>query len=86
MMQLIVPLHALHFAIHDDGTLEHLDAAWPGEFLVSEEVLARADGRRLVRGDGTLIFRCTNGGARYALSATTVPGARLARLVAAWEA
>lgn len=84
MDQTIIELPALLFAIHDDGTLRHL-GTWVRDMLVTDELLARADGRRVILGDGALTFRCTNGGARYLLSASTIAGAYHAQLADAWS-
>lgn len=81
---LAIQAPAFLFLVHDDGTIAHL-GPWPARVLVSDELLTRADGRRVVVGDGLLSFRCTNGGARYALSASTVPGVLQGRLVESWE-
>ena len=82
-MMVTVTTPALLFLVNDDGTLAHL-GPWPARALVSSELLERADGRRIIVGDGLLSFRCTNGGARYALSASTAPGILQGRLVESW--
>ena len=74
---------AFLFRVHDDGALEHV-GPWHAHVLVGADLLARADGRRVAVGDGLLTFRCTNGGARYALSASTEPGLHQGRLVESW--
>lgn len=76
-------LTPLMFKVNEDGTLAHL-GPWPERALIAEDLLARADGVRLVAGDGLLTFRCTNGGARYALSASTDPRLLQGRLVESW--
>lgn len=73
----------LLFSIHEDGTIEHI-GPWFPYLAVSDAILALADGRRIVLGDGMLTFRCTNGGARYLLSGSTSPGMQCGRLVESW--
>ena len=73
----------LRFAVHEDGVLQVLSAWFPCVFF-SSEVLACADGTRFeIRGDEA-IFRCTNGGATYALSPASEAGVRAGRLLRSW--
>lgn len=66
MTVLAVPI--LQFAIHEDGSLAVL-SPWYPQIVVAQHLLDVADGQRIaVRGD-ELTFRCTNGGAVYALDA-----------------
>ena len=61
------PRPVLQFGVREDGTLEVL-SDWLPVVTFSDEILARADGRRLiVRGDERE-SRCVNGSATYALT------------------
>lgn len=83
MATLTIP--TLSFLIHDDGTWA-VCAPWPSVVVFTDDLLARADGRRLsVLGDEVTI-RCTNGGAVYALVCPVGPtGVRAGRLLRIWD-
>lgn len=75
----------LNFAVHEDGTLEVLSLWFPlVEF--SDEVLALADGYRLILRGDELTIRCANGEATYALGRRDEHTAsRAGRLLRAWR-
>lgn len=77
---LVRPL--LRFAVHEDGSLEVL-SPWFPLVAFSTDLLAQADGRRiLVRGDEVTV-RCANGVATYALGPVDESGLRAGRLLRA---
>jgi len=78
-----LPRPALRFAIHEDGTWEVL-SPWFPIVLFAPDVLARADGRRLIIRGEELEMRCTNGGAHYRLTGMRLDGCCLGRLIRSW--
>jgi len=79
----ILTCPTLRFAVHEDGAIERL-STWFPSVAFDQDLLARADGKRLrLRGD-ELEIHCTNGGATYALGLLT-NGIRVGRLARAWE-
>ena len=74
---------ALTFAVHEDGSLE-VTSPWFPHVAFAQEVLARCDGRRFILRGDEVEFRCTNGGALYALAAGDANGVRAGRLLRTW--
>jgi len=83
MTTTLLPRPALRFAIHEDGSWEVI-SPWFPIVLFAPDVLARADGRRLIVQGEDIELRCTNGGARYRLTSMRLDGARLCRLMRSW--
>ena len=73
----------LSFAIHETGALEII-SPWFPHVLFPEDLLARADGQRLVLRGDELTIHCTNGGATYALALADDSGLRAGRLLRSW--
>ena len=74
---------ALSFAVHEDGTLE-VTSPWFPHVAFSVETLARCDRQRFILRGDEIEFRCTNGGALYALAPSDADGVRAGHLIRAW--
>jgi len=74
----------LTFAVHEDGSLE-VTSPWFPAILIHRDVVATADGRRLVLRGDDLEIRCTNGGALYQLGLADRHGFRRGRLLRSWR-
>ena len=82
-MTTLIDSPVLRFAVHENGSLEHLGPWFPW-VAFSQELLATADGRRLALKGGDLTITCTNGGAVYALGGVDALGVRAGRLLRSW--
>ena len=73
----------LSFATHEDGAREVV-SPWFPFIVIADAAIAQADARRLILRGDELTFRCTNGGATYALTPPDAAGGRAGRLLSRW--